>query len=109
MKGYARGLAYLESEVTKSDKELSERVNRLSLLLYSNLSLCQLKLQAFDACLRSIDSALQIEPDHVKSLLRRANVLSLTSHYDDAQRAVERAREVVAKQGSAEQWSKVKL
>jgi len=65
---YLEGLSYIEDE---SDDE-GQEVKTLKLQLLSNLGMCELKLKEWGAAIEHCNEALQIDPNNLKVLYRRA-------------------------------------
>lgn len=83
---YRRALEYLdESEggITNPtiDGELEPTNSQLQELLedrikvYNNMAQAQMKIQAFEAALKSVDTVLQCQPNNVKALFRKGKIL----------------------------------
>lgn len=83
---YRRALEYLdESEggITNptTDGELEPTNAQLQDLLedrikvYNNMAQAQMKIQAFEAALKSVDTVLQCQPNNVKALFRKGKIL----------------------------------
>jgi FK506-binding protein 8 len=82
---YRRALEYLdESEggikYPTSDEEEPSNAQLQELLedrikVYNNLAQAQMKIQAYDTALKSIDTVLQCQPNNVKALFRKGKIL----------------------------------
>lgn len=65
------------------DPKIKEIVELRS-VTFNNQAAAQLKIDALDAALESIDSALMIQPNNVKALFRKGKILSLKGNLDSA-------------------------
>jgi FK506-binding protein 8 len=83
---YRRALEYLdESEggikypTQDNDKELTnaqlQDLLEDRIKVYNNLAQAQMKIQVYDAALKSIDTVLQCQPNNVKALFRKGKIL----------------------------------
>lgn len=83
---YRRALEYLdESEggitAPTTDGELEPTNAQLQELLedrvkvYNNMAMAQMKIDAFDAALKSVDNVLSCQPNNVKALFRKGKIL----------------------------------
>jgi FK506-binding protein 8 len=92
---YRRALEYLdESEggitTPTLDGELEPTNAQLQELLedrikvYNNMAQAQMKIQAFDAALKSVDTVLQCQPNNVKALFRKGKILEARSDVSSA-------------------------
>ncbi|XP_013412666.1 FK506-binding protein-like [Lingula anatina] len=64
--------------------ELNEKIRSLSAVCYTNISLCLLRNGSYENVVRSCDKALEINPQDVKALFRRAKANTELKNYDDA-------------------------
>lgn len=92
---YRRALEYLdetEGGITKPTVtgELEPTNAQLQDLLedrikvYNNLAQAQMKIQAFDAALKSIETVLACQPNNVKALFRKAKILENKAQVENA-------------------------
>lgn len=92
---YRRALEYLdESEggITNPtvDGQLEPTNAQLQELLedrikvYNNMAQAQMKIQAFEAALKSVDTVLQCQPDNVKALFRKGKILEAKADVEGA-------------------------
>ncbi|XP_070543033.1 peptidyl-prolyl cis-trans isomerase FKBP8-like [Ptychodera flava] len=81
---YTRALTILEDEEVGANKEEYKSVEEEKLKCYNNLAACQLKVEAYDAALKSCMSVLSVEPDNVKALFRKGKVLAYKGETEDA-------------------------
>jgi len=83
------GIQYPKGD--KSDEKMSVTEELKSLLddrlkTYNNMAAAQLKLQAYEPALTSVDAVLKCQPDNVKALFRKGKILS---EKGDTERAIE--------------------
>lgn len=92
---YRRALEYLDETeggitVPTDSGELEPTNAQLQDLLedrmkaYNNLAQAQMKIQAFDAALKSIEIVLKCQPNNVKALFRKAKILENKAQVEDA-------------------------
>lgn len=92
---YRRALEYLdESEggitTPTLDGELEPTNAQLQELLedrikvYNNMAQAQMKIQAFEAALKSVDTVLQCQPNNVKALFRKGKILEAKADVEGA-------------------------
>lgn len=79
------------SKLTDSEKvELQLTKDKIKKLIelraaaYNNLAAAQMKTEAFDQALKSIDNVLQLDADNVKALFRKAKILRETGETEAA-------------------------
>lgn len=78
---YRRCLDYLQPSVDDSNKQTDNKIidEQLQALLvdrtkvYNNLAAAQIKTEAYDAALESVDNVLRVEPENIKALYRKGN------------------------------------
>ena len=87
---YAKALTHCSKLFDLSPAEEDE-VREVKLSLHLNASLAYIKLDKPDNALKSAESALELEPDSVKALYRRASVYYQKRKFDDATRDLDRA------------------
>jgi FK506-binding protein 8 len=78
-----------EAHVESADELKSLADTRVK--CYNNLAAAQLKLEAWDAAIRSCDLALRTDPDNVKALFRKGKCLAGKGDYDAAVPTLRRA------------------
>lgn len=66
----------LKDSLEIEDPKIKELIELRS-VTFNNQAAAQLKIDALDAALESIDSALMIQPNNVKALFRKGKILSL--------------------------------
>ncbi|XP_078054644.1 peptidyl-prolyl cis-trans isomerase FKBP8 [Mustelus asterias] len=71
------------SKVDFADAE-EEELMEVKVKCLNNLAAAQLKLEHFEAALKSSDAALQHQPNNVKALFRKGKVLALQGEYAEA-------------------------
>lgn len=67
-----------------NDVELAEKVNRVLIDCYNNLSITQFKIDSLNAALESADHALSLDAKNVKALYRKAQVLEKRNDLEEA-------------------------
>lgn len=67
-------------------EEIEQKVEYASLLfsLYSNISICQLKLGEYEKCVEICNNLLDQEPKNIKALLRRAKSFEILKLYNQS-------------------------
>ena len=72
---YAEGLSWIEDDpIDEVDvNETSHELKQLKVQLYSNLAMCDLKLDDWSEAINNSTQALKIEPNNIKLLYRRAS------------------------------------
>lgn len=68
--------------------------NDIQIILYSNLAECWLRLKENNKALESASTALNIDPKHIKSLLRRAKAKKALGSYKSARADLEFALQI---------------
>lgn len=90
---YRRALEYLdtenETETDSADKLQEVLDDRLK--VYNNMAAAQMKIEAYDAALKSIDLVLRCQKDNVKAIYRKAKILAATMKINEAVALLERA------------------
>ncbi|XP_006814126.1 peptidyl-prolyl cis-trans isomerase FKBP8-like [Saccoglossus kowalevskii] len=81
---YTRAINYLEPEEGMVNKDEFKKIEELKVKCYNNLAACQLKVEAYEAALKSCNAVLKVEPDNVKALFRKAKVLAQKGELEDA-------------------------
>ena len=66
------------------DPEGEKEVAAIKLSLYLNVAMCNLKLERLDLCIANCDYALEVEPENVKALYRKAAAKEKKGNYDGA-------------------------
>lgn len=61
-----------------------EKLLHIRAATFNNLAATQIKIEAYPAALKSVDSALEIEPSNIKALFRKAKILDERGEVDDA-------------------------
>lgn len=69
-----RTLDESEVERTITDAELQSLLED-RVKVYNNLTAAQMKIQAYDAALKSVESVLGCQPQNVKALFRKGDIL----------------------------------
>ncbi|XP_060797800.1 peptidyl-prolyl cis-trans isomerase FKBP8 isoform X2 [Neoarius graeffei] len=88
--GIALQITEASSKVDISPQEEVELLD-VKLKCLNNMAAAQLKLDHYEAALRSCVSVLAYQPDNVKALFRQGKVLALQGEYSDAIRSLKRA------------------
>lgn len=82
---YRRGLEYLDdieggiTDPTENGEMAPTNADLQDLLedrvrVYNNLAMAQMKISAYDAALKSVDTVLRCQPNNVKALFRKGKV-----------------------------------
>ncbi|KAL4174552.1 hypothetical protein KRP22_006489 [Phytophthora ramorum] len=90
---YHKALVYFEYVFTDTDEEEAQ-ADALKLKLLLNFAACRLKTMHLDDAVHHANQALEIDPDNVKALYRRAQAFRLKDEFDLAQKDVARAMEI---------------
>lgn len=64
-------------EDTTTDAELQALLED-RMKVYNNLAAAQMKTQAYDAALKSVESVLSCQPQNVKALFRKGNIVHVS-------------------------------
>ncbi|KAK2868935.1 hypothetical protein Q7C36_000806 [Tachysurus vachellii] len=88
--GIALQITEASSKVDISPQEEEELLD-VKLKCLNNMAAAQLKLEHYEAALRSCVSVLAYQPDNVKALFRQGKVLALQGEYSDAIKSLKRA------------------
>ncbi|KAI5101580.1 peptidyl-prolyl cis-trans isomerase FKBP8 [Silurus meridionalis] len=88
--GIALQITEASSKVDISPQE-EEEVLDVKLKCLNNMAAAQLKLDHYDAALRSCVSVLAYQPDNIKALFRQGKVLALQGEYAAAIKSLKRA------------------
>lgn len=83
---YRRALEFLDEQEEILDKDMDkvETLLQLRLRVYNNLTAAQMKMEAYDAALKSVDFVLKAEPDNVKALFRKGKILGSKGNTGEA-------------------------
>jgi len=87
---YAKALSHCSKFFDLSPEEKKE-VDAIKLSLHLNMSLAYIKLEKPDNALRSCNDALDLEPENVKALYRRAKIYFDKKKWDDCGRDLKKA------------------
>ncbi|KAK3562076.1 hypothetical protein QTP86_027184, partial [Hemibagrus guttatus] len=88
--GIALQITEASSKVDISPQEEEELLD-VKLKCLNNMAASQLKLEHYEAALRSCVSVLAYQPDNIKALFRQGKVLALQGEYGDAIKSLKRA------------------
>ncbi|TSM20260.1 Peptidyl-prolyl cis-trans isomerase FKBP8 [Bagarius yarrelli] len=88
--GIALQITEASSKVDISSQE-EEELLEVKLKCLNNMAAAQLKLDHYEAAIRSCVSVLAYQPDNVKALFRQGKVLALQGDYADAIKSLKRA------------------
>eukprot|EP00906_Rhabdomonas_costata_P008819 RCo012521 len=91
IKKYEKALRYLCS-YTGSDQ--SAALNAKKVPCYSNIAACFIKLKKYTSVVEACDKLLEIEPQNVKGLFRRAQALKEMDELEDAEKDIVVAKEL---------------
>ncbi|KAL3658640.1 hypothetical protein V7S43_016276 [Phytophthora oleae] len=89
---YHKALVYFEYVFTDTDEEEAQ-ADALKLKLLLNFAACRLKTLHLDDAVHHANQALEIDPENVKALYRRAQAYRLKDDFDLAQKDISRAIE----------------
>ncbi|KAK1943122.1 Peptidyl-prolyl cis-trans isomerase FKBP65 [Phytophthora citrophthora] len=89
---YHKALVYFEYVFTDTDEEEAE-ADALKLKLLLNFAACRLKTLHLDDAVHHVNQALEIDPENVKALYRRAQAYRLKDEFDLAQKDISQAIE----------------
>jgi len=83
---YERAASYLEGvrDSSGSTTEESQKVVDMQIKVYNNMAASHLKLSAYKAALKSVESVLKVQPKNVKALFRKAKILGVQGLTDEA-------------------------
>jgi len=90
---YRRALEYLDTEnetETDSPDKLQEILDD-RLKVYNNMGAAQMKIEAYDAALKSVEHVLRCQKDNVKAIYRKAKILTELGKVREAIGLLERA------------------
>ncbi|XP_071845924.1 peptidyl-prolyl cis-trans isomerase FKBP8-like [Apostichopus japonicus] len=73
---YRRAISFIEELHPTGSKEDIAKINAMKVKCYNNLTAAQLKVEAYDAALKSCNTALSLDPNSVKALFRKGKVLA---------------------------------
>lgn len=83
---YRRALDFLSLSVEESSATDTELQALLEdrIKVYNNLTAAQIKTQAYDAALKSVENVLTCQPQNVKALFRKGKILHLKGEHSSA-------------------------
>lgn len=90
---YRRALEYLDTEnetETDSPDKLQEILDD-RLKVYNNMGAAQMKIEAYDAALKSVEHVLRCQKDNVKAIYRKAKIVTELGRISEAIALLERA------------------
>jgi FK506-binding protein 4/5 len=93
IKKYSKVIYSFQYDKYLSD-ELLARVNSIKLACFSNISLAKIKQNKPVDAIKMCNEALQIDKNHIKSLIRRAELYFSINDYDQAAADCAKAREI---------------
>jgi tetratricopeptide (TPR) repeat protein len=73
-----------EDDDDKNIKDIPPEYREMQTVLYSNLAACYLQLKAYERCITEATHAINRDPKHLKSLLRRAQANEELERYEQA-------------------------
>ena len=92
---YHRSLCYILNFLTEQPtEEFLEKINQLTLSIYSNISACQLISGNHSAVIENCTSALEIDGKYVKALYRRGSAYANLNDYELALNDLQLAHEL---------------
>ena len=87
---YHHAITYFEYAIAETDAQQDE-LDAVRLPVYSNFAACMLKLGSLDQAFNYCAQSLRIDPDNVKALYRKAQVLRKKEKLDEARAVVKAA------------------
>lgn len=83
---YERAAEYLDGvrDGSNSSPEELQEVVDMRLKVYNNMAASHLKLNAYSAALKSVESVLKVQPKNVKALFRKGKILGTQGLTDEA-------------------------
>ncbi|XP_046437656.1 peptidyl-prolyl cis-trans isomerase FKBP8-like isoform X1 [Daphnia pulex] len=90
---YRRALDYLDTEnetETDSPEKLQEILDD-RLKVYNNMAAAQMKIEAYDAALKSVDNVLRCQKDNVKAIYRKSKIVTAMGKMGEGIALLERA------------------
>jgi len=90
---YAKSLGHCDSFFDLNDTQ-KEEVRTIKAALYNNMAMCYLKLEKWIKAKENCRYCLEIEPQNVKALYRRAQTFVEEKNWDEADADLKRALEV---------------
>jgi FK506-binding protein 4/5 len=91
---YSRGLSAVEYGEELKQGEVAHEVKKIKVTLHSNVALCEYKQAKYGEVVISCNKALELEPQNVKCLFRRAQAHFARQSYEDARRDLQRVLEI---------------
>ncbi|KPM07359.1 FK506-binding protein-like protein 1 [Sarcoptes scabiei] len=83
----------LEPETTKRIEQIEDLIEKRA-QTYNNLAAAQMKLNAIDSALRSINDSLLLRPNNTKALFRHSKLLSEKGEYEEAIKELRKALKI---------------
>jgi FK506-binding protein 8 len=90
---YRKSLDFIddgEATFHGTDAELQQALD-MRLKVYNNLAAAQLKMEAHDAALKSVENVLRLQPNNVKALFRKSKILTSKGQTEDAMTCLRKA------------------
>ncbi|KAI9556257.1 hypothetical protein GHT06_018831 [Daphnia sinensis] len=90
---YRRALDYLDTEnetETDSPEKLQEILDD-RLKVYNNMAAAQMKIEAYEAALKSVDNVLRCQKDNVKAIYRKSKIVTAMGKMSEGIALLERA------------------
>ncbi|XP_067121963.1 peptidyl-prolyl cis-trans isomerase FKBP8 [Centruroides vittatus] len=85
---YRRALDFLDYDegqnFQKPTDDEFEKLVSIRIKVYNNLAAAQLKMDAYEAAIKSVNNVLAIEPKNVKALFRKGKILAAQGQLDEA-------------------------
>ncbi|KAL2630762.1 hypothetical protein R1flu_015448 [Riccia fluitans] len=82
LQAYDQGLSV--SELKESDEDPVKEIKEIRAILYCNRAACYMGLDNNDAAIRECTKALELNPEYVKALVRRAQAREKLTFYEEA-------------------------
>ncbi|GIY72730.1 peptidyl-prolyl cis-trans isomerase FKBP8, partial [Caerostris extrusa] len=81
---YEKAIEYLDETCSNVSTEQSQEIVDTRIKIYNNMAMSHLKLNAFNAALKSVELVLKVQPKNVKALFRKAKILGAQGSTEDA-------------------------
>lgn len=88
---YRRALSFIEDLQPTGSKEEKAKVIDMKVKCLNNLAAAQLKIEAYEAALKTCNNALALDPNSVKALFRKGKVLAGQLNLNEAVTTMKKA------------------
>lgn len=75
------------------DSKRVEQIVELRAATFNNMAASQMKIDALEAALKSVDSSLELQPENVKALFRKGKILAMKGEVQQAIAVLKRAQQ----------------